>query len=120
MEREIKFRAWNKKKNIMMEPSHNVLIDSYDGCPHFSFGYNEPMPEPNWILMQYTGLKDKNGKEIYEGDVVKDGSVNRVIEWSSHRGNRVVGYFAAFTIIDNPDECLEIIGNRYENPELLK
>ena len=74
-------------------------------------------------IMQYTGLKDKNGKEIYEGDIVKgywyDHPKPEVmdIEWSDH--------FYGFTITKYPLGIhglhdLEIIGNIYQNPELLE
>jgi len=83
------------------------------------------------VLMQYTGLKDKNGKEIYEGDVVRCSNLdsgNYVCEWD--------GEFASFdfkgefkNILDDSIGCsvggaqyrnVEIIGNIYENPELMK
>jgi len=78
------------------------------------------------IIMQYTGLKDKNGKEIYEGDIVKyqydEGDGFRwnteIITWMDNLTGWfpiVVGYHSGFSMKD-----LEIIGNIYENPELLK
>lgn len=79
------------------------------------------------VLMQYTGLKDKNGKEIYEGDIVK-------LIADSCRGDKfkpfIAGYVSfrsgSFYITDNAvsrfrweDYIVEVIGNIYENPELL-
>lgn len=80
--REIKFRAWNKIDKEMGIPF--TLDDLYQAglCQ-----LKKKHEEENYILMQFTGLHDKNGKEIYEGDIVK--------------------------------HC-EVIGNIYENPELLK
>lgn len=80
-------------------------------------------------LMQYTGLKDKNGKEIYEGDIleyfrIKPGTENyypdrtkrKAIKWEEY--NRCVGYNMR-PIIEEDDNYWEVIGNIYENPELL-
>lgn len=116
--REIKFRAWTGKR--MMEPSRNMVIDSYDGSVNWSFGGNQPEPM-DCVLLQYTGLKDKNGKEIYEGDIIRaqfpetqttTGEARMVVEdiCSSYASLRDA-------ILDERD--VEVIGNIYENPELL-
>lgn len=95
--REIKFRAWDKEKKEMF---NDIWID----------GNFINMPE--YIVMQFTGLKDKNGKEIYEGDIVKN--IDRVFEVTFKDGY--------FSIIHNKKGLLycEVIGNKYENSELLK
>ena len=81
------------------------------------------LDKQHWIWMQFTGLKDKNGKEIYEGDYLQhaDGEVS-VVEWLD--GCFVVRHFwnkkksdCDFIAAKN---LFEIIGNIYENPELLK
>jgi uncharacterized phage protein (TIGR01671 family) len=133
--REIKFRAWNDFKRIMFIPNEinlrcnppqgTVMIEDYE--------YNWVCDNESKILMQYTGLKDKNGKEIYEGDILnskndgKDG--NDIWDYSTH-DNRIVEWDAEYSCFSGmPDygensvyseEYIEVIGNIYENPEVLK
>ena len=117
--REIKFRAWNQLQEIM-------LFDEFIGLGGHS--RNGLYAFEN-ILMQFTGLKDKNGKEIYEGDILKcrDWGVApnpvlsiSVVEWSED--DKGWGLEPDPTDGDRYDlfRNIEIIGNIYENPELLK
>ena len=108
MSREIKFRAWDGEQ--MVSPDY---IDRR-GVAHWK---EHSIPSSSDKVMQYTGLKDKNGKEIYEGDIVKDvdkdyigGEHIFVVE--HQKGSYNVSLFLTPT-------C-EVIGNIYENPELLK
>ena len=101
--REIKFRAWN---------GHNMELPIYDVSTQYG----------NKKLMQHTGLKDKNGRGIYEGDIVKGEYRTYVIEY----------YGAAFRLKTADDSSpdllpvlenssrIEVIGNIYENPELVE
>lgn len=123
--REIKFKYWNGKemKNADTIHSWNDMggadtSKAWDGDIHDYFD-----------LIQYTGLKDKNGKEIYEGDIVKYGSNHPNIEKSL---GKVIFYRGSFKLdygsnrvriydgIDWAEEEMEIIGNIHENSELLK
>ncbi|WP_143314548.1 YopX family protein [Clostridium sp. HBUAS56017] len=72
-------------------------------------------------LMQYTGLKDKKGKEIYEGDIVNDGDLNFEV-YRHNSGEWKAGWCSLWEYIsDNEIEnCWEIVGNIYENPEILE
>ena len=118
--REIKFRAWDvfKKK---MDTFENYL----DWCKENDMETTPFHKTRRWILMQYTGLLDKSGFEIYEGDIVKElgflpeprEEIIKVVEWDSTRagflGKRISG--TGFGVVIG-----EVIGNIYENPELLK
>lgn len=116
MNREIKFRRWN---GVEMYYPHLNKYDEYELAD-----LNEPKIGP-W--MQYTGLKDRNGKEIYEGDIVSFKAYGTTqkekVEWGptwkeDQMGGVCCG--AGFEVADlsTADEC-EVIGNIYENPELL-
>lgn len=129
--RQIKFRAWDKADKVMMDNVYmrrvNMeLIDfkrSLEG-PRWTVN----MECPDIILMQFTGLKDKNGKEIYEGDVVRTislGNVNPKLNQYSYyevKESETGGCWepVGHGLVEGhkrPD--WEVIGNIYENPEVL-
>lgn len=128
MIREIKFRAWDKIKNIILPVE---AIDWWHGrgwtCllrpaepkpSKYTKDGLEYEPIENLILLQYIDLKDKNGKEIYEHDIVKtEEGIIGTVEWDQ----KYCGFFIKnkrFTL-ELAYQC-EVIGNIFENPELLK
>jgi len=136
MSREIKFRAWDKR--------HNAFARFFSMTQHAdgSFGIDE-IHGKNWNnytecdenveLMQFTGLKDKNGKGIYEGDILKIfGSVaTDDPAYGFYEPTSIVsfkdGYFGwgkehngTYSFDPFSNEEIEVIGNIYENPELIK
>jgi hypothetical protein len=139
MNREIKFRAWVKSKDSMVDVTaiEQTPDEEYPhgwiACP-WEQGFNESIDTQekdcvfkteDVVLMQYTGLKDRNGKEIYEGDIVKWDSVGLgVIGWLScgfsHDQRNKRSPIGVNHLHPNYTEEYEVIGNIYENPELLK
>lgn len=123
--REIKFRAWDKYSKIMLYsdeekyPLWELLRDCY---------------KDERILMQYVGLKDKNGKEIYEGDILNTNSPHQVVApyyvktalpfielvnstgWDYDNGD----YYHGGDITSHAWKEFEVIGNIYEQDYLLK
>lgn len=133
MNREIKFRAWLKLPKQMIEIERFDFFDrslADDTMLDSEKGYDFDSVE----LMQFTGLKDMNGKEIYEGDIVKinhpkdktgdfTNKLGRVFYWEEE-----AGFFHGHCSVKNGSgrppkkmfEYCEVVGNIYENPELLK
>ena len=123
-----KFRAWTEEGKAMYYYVYpfkdDTLLLNYDG-----FAFDE-VPASDFILMQSTGLKDKNGSEIFEGDIVKyKAGCNTVTEEVAYDKN-----FAGFGVRDADTDIiftflqladvvdlisLEVVGNIYQNPELL-
>lgn len=137
MRRDIKFRAWgidNKRMWFNVQNAYDMQIchnkpecKGYCGCEDVHFypsSFGEVLEDADFIVMQYTGLKDKNGKEIYEGDVIKHHKYNgalSIVEWNQPAcGWGLSGEDKRFMFLS--DMCcknIEVIGNIYENKKLL-
>ncbi|MCR1994393.1 YopX family protein [Bacillus subtilis] len=124
--REIKFRAYHTEKRDgqefprMMEWDEILNNDEEELACYFKNEFSNVSP-----LMQYTGMKDKNGREIYEGDIVIDERKNSAEVVFDDGCFCVIGYLGDLRTHPIRDslfcgERFEVIGNIYENPELLE
>ena len=149
MQRVIKFRAWDKENQriIKARPYESSIVtseqqdlytsaagstdstqlvislkgvvgDVWPGPESYGLVSNVDFDVQDYILLQYTGLKDKNDVEIYEGDIVRIKNnhgyfIKKSVAWNN--GNRWQGFR-----VGKGDREIEVIGNIYENPELLE
>ena len=136
MNRPIKFRAWDKSEKIMIPADHWYFSDEFE-----PFIFSVEAAQVNFEIMQFTGLTDKNGDEIYERDILKrnfyghpddidcfavvrfgrgffDGGIYQFqgfyLEWNNEQ------YEQKWQLIDKEMLESEVIGNIFENPELLE
>ncbi len=114
--REIKFRVWTTTE---MQEVYNTEYKN-----GVLYANNYPINDVTFYkLMQYTGLKDKNGKEIYEGDIIetKNWGNYRILWQDGHSGFRKMGTKSVSSSSFTHSIALSslVIGNIYQNPELL-
>ena len=107
--KEIKFRMWDKEKQQMID--NNELLDTTGAF------LNLPMWD-TYILMQFTGLIDKAGVEIYEGDVVRCWGGEHFQGYWEHDTTIIIKDMIYECFMMGEIEFLEVLGNIYENPEL--
>ena len=124
MNRKIKFRAWDKCKKRMLEISRINFISN-------AVFYKEDLQHVGnigdhcCVLMQFTGLTDKNRKEIFEGDIVR--TLTKGVYYITYDKGRFLlfkenfGEMARQSLLEYYSQNdLEVIGNIFENPDLLK
>lgn len=126
--RLIKFRAWDSNSKYFKpieDDGDYYFRDDGDGlCLYDKWGECK-----NVILLQFIGLKDKNGEEIYEGDIIQDGDKIRQVKFNSQNASFYMSTQHVYkefidcgqSQADGPVHCdtIEVIGNIHENPELI-
>jgi len=133
MDSEIKLRAWDRDNKKM------IYFDEITFWEDNKFWGQTENNQSLWrgtyknlILMQYTGLHDKNGKEIYEGDIIlgadegnyeitdKNGCFGFWQEWLTDDGGTKREFCPLYDCNDIWQDIIEVLGNIHENPELIK
>jgi uncharacterized phage protein (TIGR01671 family) len=118
--REIKFRAWEKTSKEMVYDVQNVSrkrIIGESACESFQ----EVIESWEYEIMQYTGLKDKNGREIYEGDILEYSTpLNDVVRRGAVVYTDRSEWAVDLYLLNRIYHRATVIGNIYENQELLK
>ena len=127
--REIKFKIYDKElKESHIEELQDLCEDDYwyDGETNmWSVLYDSHNEQERFVALQYTGLKDKNGTEIYEGDILQilGGCYEQgFYEWDEKvciKDYMFDSYNLMMTINQIGNESVEVIGNIYDNPELI-
>lgn len=128
--REIRFRAWlpEEKEMQMVHDIHFNEDGSFWRIRFYSEGHNYVIQGANkYELMQFTGLKDKNGKEVYEDDIIEFENQGKYV--IIYREDSAMFYVRPTTNgeqipiwleYSNQNCPYEVIGNIYENPELME
>lgn len=121
-----KFRAWNKKERIMHYKAEQTY-DTFTGSPRiWKQSFSDVLDDENYIVEQSTGLKDKNGKLIYEGDIIFINGEKWCVIWNAEdcafffSNLKEVYHQPIFPDFYKMTDDFEVIGNVHENPELLK
>lgn len=136
--REIKFRVWDKHVKKMGKVTEIIFSNVQETLVKYQYinDYGKTIDEQSHIddkghgvakLLQYTGLKDKNGKEIYEGDII-DGKFTDIgvdtglVVFKGYGFKLEIPSVGDDDLVDLERNCesIEVIGNIYENPELLE
>lgn len=123
--REIEFRAYHPSTNDMVFFSGKDFCDQHI-AHHFGLLLQNKHPEGTDLLMQFTGLRDKNGVKIFEGDIIDDHIGRGVVEFSDNYGAFKVNYkngigkwFIDYSL-RGERESIEVIGNIHQHPNLLE
>ena len=128
--RELEFRAWWKDTKRFLDCDEWYMTCSGAKYLHYAV---MPYKDDNFIIEQYTGIKDKNGKEIYEGDIVSEEfeyggektKTIRQVRWCDDECAFELHYVSGFKVDDcslyaDDEEDYEVIGNIHEHQELLE
>ena len=120
--REIKFRAYYKADKRIYEVLYLDFASNELGLWDEETEFDFECSFEDVELMQYTDCKDKNGREIYEGDIVKksNGAIGQVVYLKATAGYKPYNNGQVFDLFEADARYLEVVGNIYENPEILQ
>lgn len=127
MQDRFKVRVWNtlvKKFSYFDKPEMQIGTDGFDNGLIFPLSENSNLYMGKYSEPQFsTGLKDKNGELIYEGDILSDAQHKYIVEWSLNYGYFVrkpwIDQLFTYRIDTGCTRNTTVIGNIYENPELI-
>ena len=131
MNRQIKFRVWDKIRKTLfvidgLDLGYETIFAGYikDAVGNISgFDNGREIPFTDVVVQQFTGVLDINGKEIYEGDIIRAGRGRQFIQKVEY-DDYFAGFLPFILRLDEERECYsyqpEVIGNIFENPHLIK
>jgi uncharacterized phage protein (TIGR01671 family) len=124
MDREIKFRIWDKKSKHFCYTDENMDYFAYfPRIDDMVYWDGNPMDD-RVVLSQYTGINDKKGRPIYEGDILNDADdlfIDAMVRFDAGGFGVDAIYDCIFCYLGDLDQdVLEVVGNVFENPELIK
>ena len=116
--KEIKFRGFSEELKRFVYGFYQEVEAEGVGYSYI-FWQGNTTPVRADTIGQFTGLYDKNNKEIFENDIVKEGNYNSIVKWEFEASCSCCNTASGYHWSDDEAKYLEVVGNSYENPQLL-